>query len=337
MCAVASGKVSLVDPDRNMGARPERALGQPDVAVLIPCYNEEASIVAVVDAMARALPDARIYVYDNNSTDHTAALARQAGATVGFEAAKGKGNVVRRMFADVDADIYVMVDGDDTYDASAAPRLIDRLVEGDLDMVTGAREVAAEGAYRFGHRFGNALLTNLVTRLFGKRTGDLLSGYRIMSRRFVKSFPALSQGFEIETELTVHAFGLNLPTDEIGAPYGARGEQSESKLNTIGDGFRILGTIIMLLYSERPLLFFSVLAGLAAGISLFISYPVLLDFWETGLVARFPTAILAMVLMLMAAICLCCGLILKTVTKGRQEMKRLAYLQIRAVRATLER
>ncbi|MHA1566003.1 MAG: glycosyltransferase, partial [Alphaproteobacteria bacterium] len=314
-----------------------RDLRRPKVAVLLPCYNESASIVAVIDAMRAALPDAAIYVYDINSPDNTAALALGAGAIVGFEARKGKGNVVRRMFADVEADIYVMADGDGTYDATAAPRMIARLVDGDLDMVTGTREGAAQGAYRLGHRFGNALLTNLVTQLFGKRIGDMLSGYRIMSHRFVKSFPAMSQGFEIETELTVHALSLSLPTDEIGAPYGSRGADSASKLNTFRDGFRILGTILMLLYSERPLLFFGLFAGLATVISLFIAYPVFLDFWATGLVPRFPTAFLAMVLMLVALMCLCCGLILKTVTKGRQEMKHLAYLQIRSVRAALTR
>lgn len=337
MPRAAESQTALAGAGREKAAQPCSSPRQPEVAVIIPCHNEAASVVAVIDSLRAALPAARIHVYDNSSTDDTAARAREAGAIVGSEPLKGKGNVVRRMFADVEADVYVLVDGDGTYDASAAPRLIERLVDGNLDMVTGAREDAALGAYRRGHRFGNALLTGLVTRLFGKQTRDLLSGYRVMSRRFVKSFPALSQGFEIETELTVHAHGLYLPVEEIGTPYGVRGEQSESKLNTIRDGFRILGTIIMLLYSERPVLFFGALAAMVAAISLMIAYPVLLTFLESGLVPRFPTAILAMGLMLVALLCLVCGLILKTVTKGRQEVKRLAYLQIPSVRASLGR
>ena len=335
MPVAADGQVVLVASDQETAAQRTSPPRQPEIAVLIPCHNESASIGLVVEAMRSALPTARIHAYDNSSTDETAARAREAGAIVGFEPLKGKGNVVRRMFADIEADVYVLIDGDETYDASAAPRLIEHLIAGNLDMVTGAREDTVQDAYRPGHRFGNAVLTGMVTRLFGRRTKDLLSGYRVMSRRFVKSFPALSHGFEIETELTVHAHGLGAPVDEIGTPYGARSHQSESKLNTIRDGFRILGTIIMLLYSERPVLFFGVFAGLVAALSLVIAYPVFMTFLETGQVPRLPTAILAMGLMIVALLGLACGLILKTVTKGRQEIKRLAYLRVPSVRATL--
>ncbi len=333
MPTLVGGRVAFFGVDQEPSS--PRALAQPEVAVLVPCYNEATSVGTVIRSMRAALPDARIYVYDNNSTDGTAALAREAGAIVSFEPARGKGKVVCRMFADVEADIYVLVDGDDTYDATMAPVLIESLVANNLDMVTGARESTEQEAYRLGHRFGNAMLTGLVARLFGRRTKDLLSGYRVMSRRFVKSFPTLSQGFEIETELTIHANGLNMPIDEIATAYRARDAESESKLNTIRDGMRILWTIVMLLYSERPALFFGVLASVAAALGLLMALPIFVTFFETKLVPRFPTVVLVVGLMLVSLLCLCCGLILRTVTKGRQEMKRLAYLQIPSVRAAL--
>lgn len=332
MSAVSGDRIALVETGETADALRGEALAAPRIAVLVPCHNEAASIVSVISDMQAALPNARIHVYDNASTDNTAELARQAGALVGSEPLKGKGNVVRRMFADVDADIYVLVDGDATYDAAAAPAMVKHLIDNNLDMVTGTRETTVEEAYRPGHRSGNAVLTGLVTRLFGRPITDMLSGYRVMSRRFVKSFPVLSQGFEIETELTIHANELKLPVDEMPTAYGARGEESASKLNTIRDGFRILGTIVMLLYSERPVLFFGAIAAVAAILSLALAIPVIVTFVETGLVPRFPTAILSMVLGLVALLCLVCGLILKTVTKGRQEMKRLAYLQTPSVK-----
>ena len=298
-----------------------------DIAVLIPCYNEEVAIPQVVADFRAALPDALIYVYDNNSSDDTVAVAKAAGAIVRNEPLQGKGNVVRRMFSDIDADIYLLVDGDDTYDAASALRLIDALLEGQQDMVVGARvDDSNEEAYRFGHRFGNALLTGLVGAIFGNRFRDMLSGYRAFSRRFVKSFPALSAGFEIETKLNVHALELRMKSAEIDTPYKERPEGSESKLSTYRDGWRILRTIAFLVKEERPLQFFLGLFGVLIIVALGLGVPVLLEFMRTGLVDRFPTAILSMVLVLMAALSLTCGLILDTVTTARREIKRLAYL-----------
>lgn len=296
------------------------------VAVLVPCHNEASAVEQVVREFRRHLPAALIYVYDNASTDDTAKVARACGAIVRAEPLLGKGNVVRRMFADVDADIYVMVDGDGTYDASAAPRLIERLLHDGLDMVNCARIPAADGVYRPGHRFGNRILTGLVARVFGERLKDMLSGYRVMSRRFVKSFPALSTGFEIETEITVHALELRAPIAEMSAPYFVRPQGSASKLRTIGDGMRILRLIVHLMKEERPLQFFSTLFAILAGLSLVLGLPVVLEFLATGLVGRLPTAVLATGLMILAFISLFCGLILDTVTRGRREMKRLIYL-----------
>lgn len=298
------------------------------IAVLIPCFNEAAAIGAVVRGFRAALPDARIYVFDNNSTDDSARLAAEAGAVVRSEPRQGKGYVVRRMFADVDADIYVLVDGDGTYDAASAPRLIACLQEGGHDLVTGARRSADARAYRAGHLFGNRLFTGIVGRLFGRRIGDMLSGYRVLSRRFVKSFPALSSGFEIETELTVHTLELGIPYAEVETPYYARAGGSQSKLGTWSDGWRILLTIVKLVKGERPLAFFSAIAAAAALPALVIGVQLWITFVETGLVPRFPSAILATGLMLTAFLSLVCGLVLDTVTRGRKELRRLAYLSV---------
>jgi len=298
------------------------------IAVMVPCYNEETAIAQVVRDFRSALPSAAIYVYDNNSKDRTVEVARAAGAVVCTEPLQGKGNVVRRMFADIEADIYVLVDGDDTYDAASAPALIRRLVDDQLDMVNGARVTEIQAAYRPGHRFGNALLTTMVAKVFGDRIGDMLSGYRVFSRRFVKSFPALSSGFEIETELTVHALELALPVAEVQTPYKDRPAGSTSKLRTFHDGFRILGTILVLIKEERPLLFFTSLAALLGTVSVVLIWPVLITFLHTGLVPRLPTAVLAMGIMLLGFLSLACGLILDTVTRGRKEMKRMRYLEI---------
>jgi glycosyltransferase involved in cell wall biosynthesis len=300
------------------------------IAVLIPCYNEEASIAAVVSDFHAALPEAVIYVYDNNSRDRTVEIAKAAGAIVRTEPLQGKGNVVRRMFADVDADIYVLVDGDDTYHAPSARRMVDKLMSDNLDMVNGARVTDIVAAYRPGHRFGNMMLTGLVATIFGKRTADMLSGYRVFSRRFVKSFPALSGGFEIETELTVHALELRMPLAEIDTPYKDRPEGSVSKLRTYHDGVRILKLILVLVKEERPLQFFSSLSALLVLVSLVLAWPVLMTFMQTGLVPRLPTALLSTSCMLLAFLSLACGLILETVTRGRRELKRMRYLAIPA-------
>ncbi len=300
------------------------------IAVLVPCYNEEAAIESVVAAFRQSLPTATIYVYDNNSADGTIAKAAGAGAVVRREPLQGKGNVVRRMFADVEADIYVLVDGDDTYDAAAAPAMIERLLAGPLDMVTAVRVADAKAAYRPGHRFGNVMLTRMVAEIFGDRVSDILSGYRVLSRRFVKSFPAFAHGFETETELTVHALELRMPIDEVRTPYRERPPGSASKLRTIRDGIRILRTIMLLVKEERPLPFFGAIGGLLALLSVILAWPVVLTFMETGLVPRFPTAILATGLMLLASLSLTCGLVLDSVTRSRQEAKRLRYLSIPA-------
>ncbi len=299
-------------------------------AVLVPCYNEEAAIAQVVNDFRRVLPEAQIYVYDNNSKDRTVGVARAAGAIVRTETLQGKGNVVRRMFADIEADIYVLVDGDATYDAASAPKMIQMLLDHQLDMVNGARVTEIEEAYRPGHRFGNWLLTSMVAWIFGNRFKDMLSGYRVFSRRYVKSFPALAAGFETETELTVHALELRMPTDEIATPYKDRPVGSASKLSTFKDGFRILWTILVLVKEERPMQFFSLIA-LALGVTAIILMgPIVLEFLATGLVPRLPTAVLAMGLMILASLSFACGLILDTVTRGRCEMKRMRYLNIPA-------
>lgn len=296
------------------------------VAVLVPCHNEEAAIAGVVHDFRHYLPTATVYVYDNASTDKTVQVARDAGALVYSEPLIGKGNVVRRMFADVEADIYVIVDGDGTYDASSAPRLVRYLVTNGLDMVNCARASSDTEAYRPGHQTGNHLLTGLVARVFGNRLSDMLSGYRVMSRRFVKSFPALSTGFEIETELTVHALELRAPIGELSAPYVSRPRGSSSKLHTVRDGFRILRVIIHLVKEERPLQFFTLGFFALAVASVALGLPVVTEFLRTGLVGRLPTAVLATGLMILAFLSLFCGLILDTVTRGRRELKRLLYL-----------
>ncbi|MBN9509586.1 MAG: glycosyltransferase [Alphaproteobacteria bacterium] len=300
------------------------------VAVLIPCHNEAIAIATVVADFRAALPGARVFVYDNNSTDATVAAAQAAGAVVRREMLQGKGYVIRRAFADVEADVYVLVDGDDTYDAAAAPGMVRRLVEEQLDMVTATRIADWPAGYRRGHRFGNRLLTRLVSYTFGSRVTDMLSGYRVFSRRFVKSFPALSAGFEIETEVTVHALELAMPVAEVAARYRDRPAGSRSKLHTVSDGLRILRTILVLVKQERPLQFFA-LAGLlllAAGVALGV--PVIVEFLHTGLVPRLPTAVLATGLVLLSFLSFSCGLILESVARGRKEMKRLAYLAIPA-------
>jgi len=298
------------------------------IAVLVPCYNEEAAIGKVVEDFRAALPTAEIYVYDNNSKDETAARARQAGAIVRTETNQGKGSVVRRMFADIEADIYVLVDGDDTYDASAAPILVRALVEEGMDLVSGRRVAVADAAYRAGHVLGNRMLTGLTAAMFRVKLGDLLTGYRVLSRRFVKSFPFTAEGFGIETELTVHAVRLLMPMLEIDTRYKERPLGSVSKLNTWRDGFRILLTILALVREERPLIFFAAMFVLLALCSLLIGTPVVLEFFRTGLVPRLPTAVLAMGLMMLAFLSLASGLILDTVTRGRWELKRVAYLTI---------
>jgi len=303
------------------------------IAVLLPCYNEEAAIGQTIAGFRAALPDARIYVYDNNSRDRTADVAAAAGAIVRAERMQGKGNVVRRMFADVEADVYVMADGDATYDASAAPALVARLVEEQLDMVVGARRSEVEEAYRRGHRFGNRLLTGMLARIFGRTFTDILSGYRVFSRRFVKSFPALSRGFETETEISVHALELAMPVAEVVTAYGARPEGSHSKLSTYRDGWRILRTILHLFRIERPVLFYGGFAALLAALAVILAIPLVVTYAHTHLVPRFPTAILATGLMIVAVISFAVGLILDTVVRGRREVRRLAYLALPAVGA----
>jgi glycosyltransferase involved in cell wall biosynthesis len=303
--------------------------------VLVPCYNEEVAIGDTVRGMKAVLPEATVYVYDNNSKDQTSARAREAGAVVYVERLQGKGNVVRRMFSDVEADVYVMTDGDATYDPVPLPGMIDLLVHENLDMVVGKRIHTAQEAYRPGHVLGNRLLTGFLAYLFGQRFTDILSGYRVFSRRFVKSFPSLSAGFEIETELTVHALTLSMPIAEREAKYFARPEGSTSKLNTYRDGIRILSVMMGLFKNERPLAFYGIAGALLAVLSIVLAIPVVITFFETGLVPRFPTAILSASIMLLAFLALVCGLVLDTVTRGRREMKRLSYLQVPSPAATL--
>jgi glycosyltransferase involved in cell wall biosynthesis len=306
-----------------------------EIAVLVPCFNEAAAIGKVVSDFRAALPAATIYVYDNASTDGTAAAARQAGAEVRREYRRGKGNVVRRMFQDVEADVYVMVDGDDTYDASVAPELVARLVDENLDMVVGRRVETHAAAYRAGHRLGNAVLTGLVRRLFDAKIVDMLSGYRVFSRRFVKSFPSSSREFEIETELTVHAMQMRMPVAELDTAYKERPPGGASKLRTFRDGWRILLAITNLMRNERPLMFFTLVGLAVSALALVLGIPVVLHWLETGLVPRFPTAILAMGLAVIAVLCVATGLVLDLVSHVRRETKRLAYLAFPAPRARL--
>jgi glycosyltransferase involved in cell wall biosynthesis len=303
------------------------------IAILLPCYNEETAIAQTVAGFRAALPDAAIYVYDNNSADRTREVAAAAGAIVRSEKMQGKGHVVRRMFADVEADIYVMADGDATYDASAAPALVAKLIDEQLDMVVGARKSEVEEAYRAGHVLGNKLFTGLLSSLFGRSFSDIFSGYRIFSRRFAKSFPALSRGFETETEISVHALELAMPVGEVVTAYGARPEGSQSKLSTYRDGWRILKTILHLYRIERPVLFYGSFALALAVLAVVLAVPLAITYFQTGLVPRFPTAILVTGLVILAFLSFFCGLILDTVVRGRREVRRLHYLSYPAVGA----
>ena len=298
----------------------------PTIAVLVPCYNEEVTIRTVVADFRRVLPEATIYVYDNNSTDRTVEMARAAGAVVRSEPLQGKGNVVRRMFADIEAEVYLLVDGDATYDAASAPAMIRRLVDDRLDMVNGARVTEVRAAYRPGHRFGNRLLTGLVAWTFGNGLTDMLSGYLVFSRRYVKSFPSLAVGFEIETELTIHALHLRMPIAEIATPYRERPSGSTSKLSTYRDGLRILWKILVFIKEERPMAFFSLIGLGFCLLAVVLMVPILREFLATGMVPRLPTAVLSMGLMTIGFISFACGLILDTVSRGRSEMKRMRYL-----------
>ena len=299
------------------------------IAVLVPCYNEEATVAQVVADFRSALPDASIYVFDNNSSDRTIEVAREAGAIVRSETRQGKGNVVRRMFADIEADIYLLVDGDATYEAAAAPKLIAKMQSEGLDFVNGVRKSEGKSGYRPGHRLGNAVFTGMVKTFFGAEVQDILSGYKVLSRRFVKSFPALSGGFEIETELTVHALELGMPVGHVDTIYVDRPEGSASKLSTFKDGWRILRVIAQLIRDERPLQFFFGLGLVLILFSIGIAWPIFVEFFRTGLVPRLPSAVLSVALTLSGLLAFACGLILDTTTRGRREMKRLAYLSLK--------
>ena len=305
----------------------------PTVAVIIPCYNEEVAIAQTVEGFRTALPNALIYVYDNNSADRSREAAAAAHAIVRNEPHQGKGNVVRRMFADIDADIYVLADGDATYDANAAPEMIAMMTAGGLDMVVGCRHDKAQAAYRPGHRFGNAMLTDFLAWMFGRAFNDTLSGYRVFSRRFVKTFPSLSSGFEIETEINVHALTLRMPVGELETFYKERIEGSASKLRTYSDGFRILGMMLSLFRQDKPATFFAIVAGIFLGVAAILFVPIAITFVNTGQVPRLPTAVLCTGLVILAMLSAACGLILDTVTHGRREVRRLAYLAYKAPHA----
>jgi len=304
------------------------------VAFLIPCFNEETTIRSVINHCKKAIPDAEVYVFDNNSTDNTILFAEQSGAIVRRETTQGKGHVVRRMFADVDADIYILCDGDMTYDLASSPKMVGKLIDENQDMVVAARvsDPSNDHAYPLGHAFGNKSLTAFVGFLFGNRFTDILSGFRVFSRRFVKSFPAISRGFEIETELTVHALELRLPVSEVQTPYHARPIDSVSKLNTLSDGSRILMVILFLLKEVRPLLFFGGIFLFFTFTALFLSFPLLITYLETGLVPRFPTAVLTSGIMVFAFLSLVCGMVLDSVSRGRREVKRMQYLSIQPLK-----
>jgi len=306
------------------------SVASPKIAVLLPCYNEEAAIAKTVAGFRAALPGATIYVYDNNSRDRTRQVAAEAGALVRSERQQGKGHVVRRMFADIDADVYVMADGDLTYDPSAAPQMVDLLLAEQLDMIVGTRRHEEKEAYRGGHVLGNKLFTGLLSGLFGRSFSDIFSGYRVFSRRFVKSFPVLSSGFEIETEMSVHALELRMPVGEVETIYLARPEGSQSKLSTFSDGWRILKTIITLYRIERPVLFYGGIGALLLTLAVVLAVPLVITYLNTGLVPRFPTAILVTGITIVAVLCFFAGLILDTVTRGRREVRRLYYLSLAA-------
>ena len=303
---------------------------QPRIAVLLPCFNEEATIAATVAGFQAALPSAAIYVYDNNSRDRTREIAAAGGAVVRSERQQGKGHVVRRMFADIDADVYVIADGDLTYDPQSAQAMVDLLLAEQLDMVVGTRRHEEKQAYRGGHVLGNRIFTGILAGLFGRSFSDIFSGYRVFSRRFVKSFPVLSSGFEIETEISVHALELKMPVGEVETAYASRPEGSQSKLSTFGDGWRILKTIAMLYRIERPVLFFGAIGALLLVAALILAVPLVVTYVDTGLVPRFPTAILITGMVIVAVLCFFAGLILDTVTRGRREVRRLAYLSLEA-------
>lgn len=300
------------------------------IAVLLPCYNEEAAIGATVAGFKTALPTAEIYVYDNNSNDRTIEAAKAAGAIVRSEKQQGKGHVVRRMFADIDADVYVMADGDLTYDPAAAPAMVDMLLQEQLDMVVGTRRHEHKEAYRGGHVIGNRVFTGILSGLFGRSFSDIFSGYRVFSRRFVKSFPVLSAGFEIETEMSVHALELRMPVGEVETTYAARLEGSHSKLSTYGDGWKILRTIATLYRVERPVLFYGSIGAVLVIAAILLAIPLVQTYLKTGLVPRFPTAILVTGMVIVAVLCFFTGLILDTVTRGRREVRRLSYLSLEA-------
>jgi glycosyltransferase involved in cell wall biosynthesis len=307
-------------------------LGRPiRIAVLVPCLNEAATVGNVVRRFRAALPSAEIFVYDNNSTDATVEVATTAGALVRRENHRGKGNVVRRMFADIDADIYLMVDGDDTYDAEAAPRLVQHLESNGLDFVNGSRIEQNTKAYRFGHKVGNALLTGIVRWIFGRQFDDMLSGYKVFSRRFVKSFPAMSSGFEIETELTIHALELRMPCGEVGTAYAERPPGSHSKLHTLRDGLRILRLIFRLVREERPMQFFGWIAVVLFMAGIGFGLPIVSTFVKTGLVPRLPTALLATGLVLLSAMSAALATVLDSLATARRESKRIAYLSVPCV------
>ena len=305
-------------------------VASPRIAVLLPCYNEEAAIAQTVAGFRAALPQATVYVYDNNSRDRTREIAAQAGAVVRTERQQGKGHVVRRMFADIDADVYVMADGDLTYDPKAAPAMVDLLLADQLDMIVGTRKHEEKDAYRGGHVLGNKLFTGLLSGLFGRSFSDIFSGYRVFSRRFVKSFPVLSAGFEIETEMSVNALELRMPVGEVETAYGARPEGSQSKLSTYSDGWKILKTIVTLYRVERPVLFYGTIGALLIVLALILAEPLVETYLRTGLVPRFPTAILVTGMIIIAVLCVFAGLILDTVTRGRREVRRLYYLSLAA-------
>jgi glycosyltransferase involved in cell wall biosynthesis len=321
---------------RTQDAKRSAPLTEADrrIAVLVPCYNEELTIGNVVRSFRTELPEATVYVYDNNSVDQTIAVATAAGAVCRTEPQQGKGNVVRRMFSDIEADVYVIVDGDDTYDATSVKRLIEPVLYQQADMVNAVRVATGKEAYRPGHRFGNVMLTGVLSRTFGNRCTDMLSGYRAMSRRFVKSFPALSEGFEIETEITVHALELGLRIVEIIAPYKERPEGSVSKLHTYRDGIRILRLILLLLKAERPFRFFAAISGAVFLVTALLATPLVVTYLETGLVPRLPTAILVTGLSIVGLLTLMSGIILETVTRGRRESKRMQYLSYPALQGT---
>ncbi|MDD7985749.1 glycosyltransferase [Lentisphaera marina] len=305
-------------------------------AIILPCYNEEVAIVQVIQDFQKQLPHATIYVIDNNSSDKTAELSHHAGAQVIFEKNKGKGNAVRRAFAEIESDIYVMADGDGTYESSAVNKMIDHLLKDQLDMVVGIRMSQGQSAYRIGHQFGNKLFNSIVRNIFGNGFKDIFSGYRVMSRRFVKTFPAISKEFEIETELSVHSLQLRLPTQEIETKYGARPEGSHSKLNTYTDACKILLKIIQFTRIHRPLFFYGSFSLLLSIVSIILGIPIIIDFLQTGLVPRLPTAVLASGLMIISFIFLVCGLILDAVKEAAGENKRLKYLEHKALNIHIE-